>query len=404
MIPHLVLGLGGTVDFEIEWDSAVIEGLIREFDIRPAELTTTIQIVDERALVVTVLAFLEQGGGGERFVASSAIIEAFAARFSTRVTLGGTGVRAGIAMLSVGVPSTQHLVSIDDNVRRLLPKELPWICSANRDTLDPHLIVQFASGIRVSAGSIDITAPRANRVIFANDLPNRELRLSPELGRTLRGAHAFLISGFNTMQDLTLLDARLDELTVAMDELPHGALVFYEDAGFYEPQFSARVREKLLSRVDVYSLNEEELQDYLGRRLDLLDPHEMATALLEAYQIIPADALVVHTRYWALAFGPNAHHYRAALAGGVAMAGTRYRVGDGHSALDFAETISCSPHSGARAFAAAIEEMLPDSTSCVPAYDFHTDRPTTIGLGDTFVGGFLAAWWTSSDSPDHGEK
>lgn len=392
MTAHLVLGLGGTVDYEIEWDSSVFESLIRDLEISADELTTGEPIVDERALVVTVLGFLERGVGGERFVASSDIVLAFASRFSTRITLGGTGVRAGIAMHSVGVPSTQHLVSIDDNVRMLLPTSIEWISSADRDTLDPHLIVQFAEGARVSAGDIDITARSPNRVILANDPPNREMRLSPHLGSTLRTADAFLVSGFNTMQNPLLLDRRLDELARAMAELPESALVFYEDAGFYEPGFSARVREELLDRVDVYSLNEDELQEYLGRPLDLLDPAAMATALVEARELIPAPALVVHSRFWALAFGPDAARYRSALAGGVAMAATRYRVGDGHTARDYEETTALAVHSGGVAFAAAIEARFPGLAVCVPAYDLKTANPTTIGLGDTFVGGFLAAW------------
>ena len=395
MTDHLVLGLGGTVDFEIEWDSAVFERLIEAYDIAPDDLSTTVPITDERALVVTVLAFLERGVGGERFVASSDIVRAFAARFRTRITLGGTGVRAGIAMESLGVPSVQHLVSIDDNVRRLLPASITWICSAGRDTLDPHLIVQFAAGTRVAAGGIDITAPSPNRVILADDPPNRQMRLSPELAPTLQGAAAFLVSGFNTMKDERLLDSRLDDLLGAMTELPDGALVFYEDAGFYEPEFSARVRRRLLPHIDVYSLNEDELQDYLGRELDLLDPEAMAAALLDAQAAIPAPVLVVHTRYWALAFGVGAEAYRAALVGGITMAATRYRVGDGHDADDYAATGQLPTHEGGTAFAAAIEERFPGIVACIPAHVLITETPTTIGLGDSFVGGFLAAWSAS---------
>jgi ADP-dependent phosphofructokinase/glucokinase len=247
----------------------------------------------------------------------------------------------------------------------------------------------------VSAGDIDITAPAPNRVILANDPPNRQLRLSAELTATLRNADAFVVSGFNTMQDAALLDTRLDELTEAMAALPADAFVFYEDAGFYEPEFSARVRARLLPRIDVYSLNEDELQAYLGRSLDLLDSQAMAAALAEARELIPAPVLVVHTRYWALAFGSGAERYRAALAGGVAMAATRYRIGDGHTAADYAATGALDHHATGAQFAATVEALFPGEAVCVPAYDLSVERPTTIGLGDTFVGGFLAAWATS---------
>jgi ADP-dependent phosphofructokinase/glucokinase len=38
---------------------------------------------------------------------------------------------------------------------------------------------------------------------------------------------------------------------------------------------------------------------------------------------------------------------------------------------------------------------------CVPAHDIATADPTTIGLGDTFVGGFVAALTApSSTNPE----
>ncbi len=395
MSSHLVLGLGGTVDYEIVWDSAVLEELILEHGISAGDLTMSQPIDDERALVLTVLAFLERGAGGERFAASSGIVEAFAARFETRVTLGGTGVRAGIAMHSLGVPSVQHLVSIDDTVRRLLPDSTTFISSATEDTLDPHLIVQFSAGTRVTAGDIDIVAPHANRLIVANDPPNRELRISADLAAALSEARAFLVSGFNTMQDRALLDARLHDVRVALSELPTDALVFYEDAGFYNPEFSTRVRRALLDQIDVYSLNEDELQTYLGSPVNLLNPDAVVAALEHAHRLIPARVLLVHTRHWAIALGDRAPSFAPALEGAVTMAATRYRQGDGHTAADYAQTRTLPVQTEGAAVAAAVQARLPHRAAAVPAYRLDVDSPTTIGLGDSFVGGFLAAWATT---------
>lgn len=398
MSTHLVLGLGGTVDFEIVWDPAVFERLIDELHIHAADLTVDAPVVDERSLVITILAFLERGVGGERFITSSDIVHAFARRFETRVTLGGTGVRAGIAMASLGVPSVQHLVSIDDNVRRLLPASIRWISSATEDTLDPHLIIQFPAGTRVTAGDIDITSPAANRVIVANDPPNRELPLSDELAGELASADAFLVSGFNTMQDRELLELRLSELRAAMASLPADALVFYEEAGFYEPAFRERVRESLLDRIDVYSMNEDELQEYVGHPVDLLDADAVAAAIDEVRSRVSVPLLVVHSRHWAIGVGADADAYRAALRGAVTMAGTRYRFGDGHTAADFTHTGTLEIQPDAARFAVEFERRAPDAV-CVPAYRLDAERATTIGLGDTFVGGFLAARALASTSP-----
>ncbi|WP_223626510.1 ADP-dependent glucokinase/phosphofructokinase [Microbacterium sp. EST19A] len=387
---QLVLGLGGTVDYELRWDSAVLERLAREHEVRLDELTTTSPIDDERSLLLTVLAFAATGTGAERFVASSDIIERFAAHFDHDVTLGGTGVRAGLVLDSLGIPSVQHLVSIDDNVRRLLPASISIVSSAERDTLDPHLIVQFPADARVRLADGEIVSPGANRLIFANDPPNRTMAIAPALGDALAGASAFLISGFNTMQDHDLLVQRLDELVDAMRDLPADALVYYEDAGFYTRAFAETVRSRLLPGIHVYGMNEDELQEYLGRAVDLLDPAHVISALDEIHRLIPVPALVVHTRYWALAVGPDAARHRAALESAVRVAATRYRLGDGFSAADAAETSAMDRHEGGAELVRAVEDSIPDATG-VAAFSLDVPSPTTIGLGDTFVGGFLAA-------------
>lgn len=386
---QFVLGLGGTVDYELQWDSAVLQRLATHHRVLRCELTADAPISDERSLVVAVLALVDAGAGAERFVLSSKVIRAFSAHFDYAVTLGGTGVRAGLVMDSLGIPSVQHLVSIDENVRRLLPSRVSFICSAIADSLDPHLIVQYPAGARIRLSDGEVVSSDANRLIFANDPPNREMRLAPELGKTLANASVFLVSGFNTMQDRALLEQRLEELRRAMATLPDDALVYYEDAGFYTRAFAETVRARLLSEIDVYSLNEDELQEYVGRRVDLLNSAEVSRALAEIRVIIPVPVLVVHTRYWALAVGTDAARHRTALESAVRVAATRFRLGDGCTAAQVAETAGMPRHVDGAHVVDAVEAAMADAVG-VPAFDLAVDNPTTIGLGDTFVGGFLA--------------
>lgn len=395
MSKRLVLGLGGTVDYEIAWDPGVLEQLVVELGITSAELDAWAPIASERDLLRSLLAFVRDGVGGERFVASSDIVEAFAARFDVRVTLGGTCVRAAIAMDTLGVPAMVHLVSIDDHVRRLLPASTTYLCSAPADTTDPHLIVQFPAGSRVSAGDVDVVAADPNRIIYVNDPPNRELVLDEGLGAELASADVFLVSGFNVIQDEATLEARLASLRAHMAHLPPDALVYFEDAGYHVPKLRLLVRDRLLDLVDVYAMNEDELALWLDRPVDLLDPADVATALLDLHAVLPARTLVVHTKHWSLAYGADAAAYRDALRGGIVMASTRYVRGDGFTPMDYWATAAREPGADAVAFAAAIERRLPDEVACVPAFVLDVDRPTTIGLGDTFVGGFLAALATA---------
>ena len=387
----LVLGLGGTVDYEIDWDSRVIEALIAEYSIRAPELDQRIPIGSERDLLVALLAFVRDGVGGERFVASSDLVEAFAARFRTRITLGGTCVRAAIAMKVLGITCTLHLVSIDDHVRRLLPEGCDYISSAQRDTTDPHLIVQFPQGTRVDAGDIHLDAPHPNRVIFTNDPPNRELVLSPQLGAELRDADVFMVSGFNVIQDPDTLAQRLRELLDHMRQLPQHALVFYEDAGYHVPALSGMVREALVDQVDLHSMNEDEMQGYLGRPVDLLDVDALRADLEDLHRMIPAAVLVVHSKYWSLALGDRAGEFGAALRGGIVMASTRYLYGDGFTEQDYRAVEALPSNARGAEVAAGLERSLGVGVRAVPALVLDTGSPTTIGLGDTFVGGFVAA-------------
>ncbi|MGN9909518.1 ADP-dependent glucokinase/phosphofructokinase [Phytohabitans sp. LJ34] len=385
MSGHVVLGLGGGVDYELKLSAPIVEQLVREYRIRAAELTAATTVASERELVISILTYLRKGGGGEHFVASSAGLSTFAARFPTRTTLGGTSVRAAIEMSRLGVPSTLHLVSINDVVRRLLPPDCDYICSDDKDTFHPHLIVQYDQGVQVRAGDIDIAAPFPNRLIYVNDPPNGSMLLSPELGRLLRSARVFLISGFNAIRDQGLLDQRLATLRGHMRQLPAGAVVYYEDAGFHEPGFSQRVRDALVDVITVYGLNEDELQAYLGRTVDLLSPAEVARALEKLRALIPVPTLVLHTKYWSAAVGEGAGGYAAALDEGIVVASARYSAGD-------YELMRLRPRRPAAVeFAAALEERMGGGARCLPGFHLDVAEPTTIGLGDAFVGGFLAA-------------
>lgn len=391
MASHVALGLGGCVDYELKLSSPVLEQLVGEYRIRDAEVTSSAPVISERDLVISVLGHLKDGGGGEHFVASADALEAFAGRFPKRMALGGTSVRAAIAMSRLGVPSTLHLVTLNDVIRRLLPASCDYVCSGRQDTFYPHLIVEYDQDVRVRVGDIDIRGRFPNRLIYVNDPANEALVLSEELGALLRDALIFLISGFNGVRDQGVLDQRLSSLRRHMQQLPPGALVYYEDAGFHEPAFSQRVRDALLGVIDVYGLNEDEMQSYLGRAVDLLSVTDVARALTSLAALIPAPTLVVHTKYWSAAFGAGAGEYAGPVNEGIVIASTRYCYGDEYTGLHYELMQSRPRRSEARDFAAALEGRMGAVVRCVPGFDLDVAEPTTIGLGDTFVGGFLAA-------------
>jgi len=391
MKEKIILGLGNNIDCEVRWDSKVLEDLIVRFGICDAELHTEQIIKTQRDLIVSVLGFLKSGTGGERFVASSDIIEEFAGHFQCAYTLGGTSARAAIAMRRLGYTSALHLVTLNDHVRRLLPPDCPYVCSAREEGLYPHLIMQFHRGTRVEAGDIHIRAARSNRIIYNNDRDNMLMELDEGLAELSAGAKVFLISGFNAVQDEALLEDRMETLRGILEKLPKDAFVFYEDGCFHEARLSARVRDALMGHIHIYSLNEDELQGYLGRRVDLLSGAEMKKALEDIHRLIPVPTLVVHTRYWALAFGEQAARYGQALKSGITMASTRFVCGDSFTSQDYYATEKYPVEKEGEAFAAELGGLLGDRVCCLASVQLDERNATTVGLGDAFVGGFLPA-------------
>ncbi|GAA1703975.1 hypothetical protein GCM10009745_59340 [Kribbella yunnanensis] len=388
---RVLLGLGGCVDYELKLTAGVLEQLVADYNISAEELASPVAVGGERDLVVSILQYVARGGGGEQYVASAAALGTFANRFPHRVALGGTSVRAGIVMSRLGVPSTLHLVSINDTMRGLLSPDTEYISSSVEDTFYPHLIVQYDAGLRIRTGDLDITAPYPNRLIYVNDPANGAMLLADELGDRLSKASVFLISGFNAMRDQEELDRRLTELRSHLRQLPPDAVTYFEDAAFHEPAFSRHVRDALLEVIDVYGLNEDELQSFIGHPVNLLSATEVADALTALHALIAVPTLVVHTKYWVAAFGERADQYADALDTGTVMATARYRHGDNFTAADVDHLHAQPRWPESITFAAALHERMGAAVRCVPGFVLDIENPTTVGLGDTFVGGFLAA-------------
>jgi ADP-dependent phosphofructokinase/glucokinase len=294
-------------------------------------------------------------------------------------------------MRKIGYTSSLHLVTINEDVRRLIPQDSPYVCSNTQDSSFPHLIIQFRNGTRVKAGEIEICASRANRIIYVNDLDNTLVKLNEDFSDLITDARIFLISGFNAMQSRELLGNRLETLLRIMEKLPKDAVVYYEDACFHNPGLIKLIHSKLIDRIHIYGLNEDELQTYLGRKLDLLDACQIKDALADIQKLISVPLIVVHSMYWALAYGENAIRVSKALKGGITMATTRFRFGDDFTMEDYKETEKFAPNQEGVVFAGELLRLLGDKVCCMPVVQVDALNPTTVGLGDAFVGGFLPA-------------
>ena len=198
-----------------------------------------------------------------------------------------------------------------------------------------------------------------------------------------------LISGFNAIQSKRLLVDRLATLNRMIERLPDDATLFLEDGAYFDPSYRQLIYRGLGRRIDVYSLNEDELQIHLKREVALHDVNEVTRALADLRQLIPAATIVVHTQHWALAHGDSASQYAAALKAGVTMATTRFRYGDDFTPANYREIEARAPDAESARIADHINAAPGDFMVCVPVAAVEQANATTIGLGDAFVGGFL---------------
>ncbi|MCB0136780.1 MAG: hypothetical protein KDD75_16870, partial [Caldilineaceae bacterium] len=70
---------------------------------------------------------------------------------------------------------------------------------------------------------------------------------------------------------------------------------------------------------------------------------------------------------------------------------TRFCHGDDFTAREYSAVAALPPTADGARFAAAITQRLGDRVCCVPVAHVEQSKATTVGLGDAFVGGFLAA-------------
>src|SRR5258708_30725986 len=153
------------------------------------------------------------------------------------------------------------------------------------------------------------------------------MNLNEDFSDLITDAKVLLVSGFNAMHSQTILADRLESVLRMMERLPEDAVVFCEDAGFYEPKFRRVVYHTLAKKMTVFSLNEDELQGHLNTKLNLLDVFQVKEALVELQRLFPVPIIVVHTKHWALAYVDEATRFLKALKAAATMATTRFCYG-----------------------------------------------------------------------------
>ena len=100
---------------------------------------------------------------------------------------------------------------------------------------------------------------------------------------------------------------------------------------------------------------------------------------MDLQELIPVPVIVVHSMYWALAYGENMVSLLKALKGGVTMATTRFCFGDDFTVENYEYTESLPPNKEGAIFADALNELLGNNICCVPVAQVEQSNTTTNG-------------------------
>ena len=134
-------------------------------------------------------------------------------------------------------------------------------------------------------------------------------------------------------------------------------------------------------------MNEDEFAGRLSSPINFSDPASVGPALMQVRREQSIRTLVVHTARWAAVVGAHSSELKAALLEGVLASSARYVMGDSMTA-DHIEEFRYAPlHLQGSVVAAGLERA---GLTAVAARHLQPVRPVTVGLGDSFVGGFLA--------------
>lgn len=387
----IALGVHVCVDWECVWDSDIFCTLVRDYDVKKDELRQFETITSGRELLISILDLMYHGAGGELFPDTSDIVENFAGKFTYKTTLGGTATRAAILLARLGIGSTLQMCTDNPTIREILPKEIRGICAnpncANR--IYPHASITYPKGAHISVNDIDFVTSRENRVLFSMDPDSNQMFIDENFGSYLSDTKVFLLGCFNEILDEQILKNCVARAKKFLSDMPSDGIVLFEDGGCHTQEKRIYVHEQLRDQLDIISMNEDELQQYIGQRIDLHDPQQVLETVQQVYQAIQVPVLFVHSSLWALAYGKDAQKYRKVLEGGVTAASCRFWFGDDIDPDKYEQTRQLGARIGTEPFVEEIEK-LSDQICCISSKELgFVKNPVVVGLGDTFAGGLV---------------
>lgn len=394
MREKIAMGFHATVDFELEWDTDKFVRLIRDYEIRDWEIRGDIQPDSERSMLIIILAHMREGSGAEFTPDTNDLCVSFAEHFVHRQTLGGTATRAAMAINRLGYGCELAVCCFNRLVREGLPVGIRCFSNVGkgREDIYPHTVFTYPGGIRIQANDIDFVTPRENRILFSNDEESKEMAVSQDFLPCMSDAKVFLLGCFSEVLDFEILRKRMEETKALLMRRNPDTLLVLEDGCYIQKDFRSYVhREILKCRLDILSMNEDELQEQIGKRFDILNVQVVLEALEACRKSIGVPLLVVHSSKWAVAYGENAESAESARLGldtGINLAAAHFCYGSDFKKDEYRYAATMAANKQGEAFCKEMEKIAGDRVCALPTKNLsQVKKPTVVGLGDCFAGG-----------------
>lgn len=392
MSDKIAIGFHACVDYEIVFNLDKLIELIEKYNIQDEELNTDLYIENERQLLAAALGHMKNGMGCEFVPETPEICEDFANHFEYKVTIGGTAARAAIGIDKIGYESALSITCFNHYIRDLLPERAHYYSNVGNDhnIVFPHVVFSYPGNIHIKAAGVDFVTPRENRMMFSRDIDSLNMVISQGFASRIKDAEVMLVSCFSEVLDKNILEERVATLKELLKALPSNAFVIHEDGCYINKEFRHYVHKQLAPQFHALSMNEDEMQEYIEKRIDIMDADAVLEAVEYIYKNINIPTIIVHSAKWAIAYGKNAKAMEHVLLGGINLAATRFQYGDIYGLPEFEKTKEISVAEDCQNFATEIVKKSNAEICCIPCKDLSfVKKPTVVGLGDTFAGGVL---------------
>ena len=410
----VIMGYTSDLDVIIEWDGQTFKDILSAYLKEEPALKQGDTIDSMESLARIVSYYIVNGLGGEIDITNVEVCKFLESRFKTAFALGGTCAQGAAALNAIGFPVIVHITDRSREVcAQMSGQGMETVTERGRVSIMEsvtnappvrHMILQYPKGEKIHVNGAVYETPISNRLIMDYDTIHKIMPIDKcfldYCEASAKRMLVYSVSGFNGIIDRGIMEKKIDEVSAhykkVKEENP-GCVIFLEGAHYLNAELKNLVLERLSRYIDIYSMNEEELVEHTAKHGEITDKESLSSILgglefmLGRY---PVKGMVLHTKDYSMYFGDELEgaDFEKGLTLGNLMSATRARTGKYGTYNDCGESMSLPLSPSGIAFAEQLKAVRTKKhVRIVPSR--YMERPKyTIGLGDTFMAGFLTSF------------